>query len=110
MSLTITTNASNQIRKLLDKQNLPEGGLRVAIKAGGCSGLSYAFEWEAGATPADHVFEGANGARVFVDGKSLRFLEGTELDYDTSLLSKGFILHNPQAKSTCGCGTSFTIS
>lgn len=109
MSLSITTNASRQIRKLLDKQNLPEGGLRVAIKAGGCSGLSYAFEWEPAAAPTDHVFAGENGARVFVDGKSLKFLEGTELDYDTSLLSKGFILHNPQAKSSCGCGTSFSI-
>ncbi len=107
--MRITANASRQIRKLLDKQQIPEGGLRVAVKAGGCSGLSYAFEWEASAAPADHVFEGEGGVKVFVDGKSLRFLDGTELDYDTSLLSKGFILHNPQAKSTCGCGTSFSI-
>jgi iron-sulfur cluster assembly protein len=107
--MRISQNASRQIRKLLDKQHMPEGGLRVAIKAGGCSGLSYAFEWEVAATPGDHVFEGDQGIKVFVDPKSLRFLEGTELDYDTSLLSKGFILHNPQAKSTCGCGTSFSI-
>jgi len=55
------------------------------------------------------VFEGTGGARIFVDPKSLRLLEGTVLDYDTSLLSKGFMLSNPHAKATCGCGHSFSV-
>jgi iron-sulfur cluster assembly accessory protein len=55
------------------------------------------------------VFEGASGARVFVDPKSLRFLEGTTLDYDTALISKGFVLENPKATGTCGCGVSFSV-
>lgn len=106
----ITLNADQQIRKLLDKQGMPEGGLRVGVKAGGCSGLSYVFAWEAAPTEKDHVFDGPNGARIFVDPKSHKFLEGTQLDYDTSLLSKGFHFVNPNAKSTCGCGTSFSLS
>ena len=56
------------------------------------------------------AFEGAHGARVFVDPRSLRFLEGTTLDYDTALISKGFVFANPNAKATCGCGTSFSVS
>jgi iron-sulfur cluster assembly protein len=55
------------------------------------------------------VFEGPEGARVFVDPKSFRFIDGTTLDYDTSLVSKGFIFNNPHAKSSCGCGTSFSV-
>jgi iron-sulfur cluster assembly accessory protein len=81
----------------------------VAVKAGGCSGLSYAFAWEAGPKANDLVFTGPDEARLFVDPRSHRVLAGTTLDYDTSLVSKGFILHNPQSKSTCGCGASFSV-
>ena len=104
----ITDNAAMQIRKMLAKRNLGEMGLRVGVKAGGCSGFEYIFAWEASPRPVDTVFEGSDGARVFVDPKSLRLLDGTVLDYDTSLLSKGFVLNNPNAKSTCGCGISFS--
>ncbi len=107
--IAVSENASRQIRKLLDKQGMPQGGLRVGVKAGGCSGFSYVFAWEAGPRDSDAVFAGTEGARVFVDPRSLRFLEGTTLDYDTSLLSKGFIFQNPNAKATCGCGTSFAV-
>src|SRR5678815_4969993 len=69
----------------------------------------YAFGWDAAPKPGDAVFSGADGATVFVDPKSLRLLEGSVLDYDTSLLSKGFVISNPHAKSTCGCGTSFSV-
>jgi iron-sulfur cluster assembly protein len=108
--IQITDNASRQIVKLVGKQGLPAtAGLRVGVKAGGCSGLSYSFEWHAGPKANDEVLEGADGARVFVDRKSLKFLDGTVLDYDTSLLSKGFFFNNPNAKSTCGCGVSFSV-
>jgi len=107
--IQISENASKQIAKLLAKQNLADGGLRVAIKAGGCNGFEYTFAWERAPRDTDQVFEGLAGARIFVDPKSLRLLDGTTLDYDTSLLSKGFTLDNPQAKGTCGCGQSFSV-
>ena len=106
----ISENADRQIVKLLGKEGLPAtGGLRVGVKAGGCSGLSYVFAWEAEPKTDDEVIAAPQGARVFVDRKSFRFLDGTTLDYDTSLMSKGFVFENPQAKSTCGCGTSFSV-
>lgn len=108
--ITLTDSASQQIAKLVEKQQLgPAAGLRVGVKAGGCSGFEYVFAWAEGPKDADQIFEGAGGARVFVDARSLRLLSGTTLDYDTSLLSKGFVFENPQAKSTCGCGVSFSI-
>jgi len=107
--IQISENASKQIRKLLDKQGMPTGGLRIGVKAGGCSGLSYVFAWEEQPRPGDEVIEGGLGTRVFVDRKSHTFLDGTVLDYDTSLISKGFVFQNPNAKSTCGCGTSFSV-
>ncbi|MEX2273736.1 MAG: iron-sulfur cluster assembly accessory protein [Vicinamibacterales bacterium] len=110
--ITITDAASHQIVKLLThnaKQQRGNGGLRVGVKAGGCSGFEYTFGWETAPKPADQIFEGVAGAKIFVDPRSLRLLDGTTLDYDTSLLSKGFMFHNPQAKSTCGCGVSFSI-
>jgi iron-sulfur cluster assembly protein len=106
----ITIDAGKQIRKLLEKQGMPDGGLRVGVKAGGCSGLSYVFAWEAQPAEQDAVFEGPEDSKIYVDPKSYRFLEGTQLDYDTSLISKGFVINNPKAKSTCGCGTSFSLS
>jgi iron-sulfur cluster assembly protein len=105
----MTLNAARQIHKLLEKQGMAGGGLRVGVKAGGCSGLSYAFGWETQPAPTDQVFDGPEGAKLFVDPKSHKFLDGTQLDYDTSLLSKGFFFNNPNAKSTCGCGTSFSL-
>ena len=105
----ISENAAKLIKKMTARTGIPAGGLRIGIKAGGCSGLSYVFAWEAAARDGDHVFEGPDGAKVFIDPRSFRFLDGTTLDYDTSLVSKGFIFNNPHAKSLCGCGTSFSV-
>jgi iron-sulfur cluster assembly protein len=105
----ISENASKLIVKMTHKNGIAGGGLRIGIKAGGCSGLSYTFAWEAAPRDGDHVFEGAEGSRVFVDPKSYQFIQGTTLDYDTSLVSKGFIFNNPNAKASCGCGTSFSV-
>jgi iron-sulfur cluster assembly protein len=107
--LQISDNAAQVIARMLEKNGIPGGGLRIAIKAGGCSGYSYVFAWEAAPKPGDAVFEGADGAKLFVDPKSHRLLDGTVLDYDTSLISRGFIFNNPNAKSSCGCGTSFSV-
>ena len=105
----ITENAGKLIRKMTQKNGFTGGGLRIGIKAGGCSGLSYVFAWEPEPKSGDIVCDGPDGARVFVDKKSYKFIDGTTLDYDTSLVSKGFLFDNPNAKGTCGCGTSFSV-
>ena len=105
--IQITETAARKIRTLMAKQGLDEGGLRVGVKGGGCSGLSYTFAWEREARLGDEVFEGTEGAKIFVDRKSHLYLDGTTLDYDTALLGKGFVFNNPNAKQNCGCGSSF---
>lgn len=105
--IEMTETAARKIRTLMAKQGIEEGGLRVGVKGGGCSGLSYTFAWEKAERLGDQVFEGLSGAKIFVDKKSLLYLDGTVLDYDTSLVSKGFVFNNPNAKSNCGCGSSF---
>jgi iron-sulfur cluster assembly protein len=109
MAIQVTETAAKRIRMLMDKQGLTEGGLRVGVKGGGCSGLSYTFAWDTQARPGDEVIDGPENTRLFIDRKSLIYLNNTVLDYDTSLLSKGFVFQNPNAKSTCGCGSSFTL-
>ena len=105
--IQITETAARKIRTLMAKQGIAEGGLRVGVKGGGCSGLSYTFAWEREPRFGDDVFEGLDGAKIFVDKKSLLYLNGTVLDYDTHLMGKGFVFNNPNAKSNCGCGSSF---
>jgi iron-sulfur cluster assembly accessory protein len=107
--IQITESAAKVIRRQLDKNQKPAGGLRIAVKAGGCSGFSYTFAWDDKARDTDSVFEGADGAKVFVDARSLKLLDGTVLDFDEqNLLATNFTLKNPHAKSTCGCGESFS--
>jgi iron-sulfur cluster assembly protein len=108
VTIQISEAAAQKIRTLMAKQGIEEGGLRVGVKGGGCSGLSYTFSWEKQARTGDEVFEGPDGTKIFVDKKSLLFLNGTVLEYDTSLIGKGFVFQNPNAKSTCGCGSSFS--
>src|SRR5215208_6423994 len=107
--IEITESASRVINKQLQKQAKPGGGLRIAVKAGGCSGFSYVFAFDPAAKENDEVFEGADGAKVFIDPRSLKLLDGTVLDFDeNNLLATSFTLKNPHAKSTCGCGESFS--
>lgn len=109
VAIQVTDVAAKRIRMLMAKQGLAEGGLRVGVKGGGCSGLTYTFAWETQARAGDEIIEGPENTKVFVDKKSLIYLNNTVLDYDSSLMSKGFIFQNPNAKGTCGCGTSFTL-
>src|SRR6187200_3322590 len=99
--IQISETAARKIQSLMSKQGISDGGLRVGVKGGGCSGLSYTFAWDREARLGDQVFEGPEGAKVFIDKKSLLYLDGTVLDYDTSLLSRGFVFNNPNAKTTC---------
>jgi len=109
LAIQITDAAARHILKLMTKQGITQGGLRVGVKGGGCSGLSYTFSWEQEARAGDEVFEGPGAAKVFVDQKSLIYLAGTTLEYDSALMGKGLHFINPNAKSSCGCGSSFTV-
>jgi iron-sulfur cluster assembly protein len=105
----VTEKAAQKIQDLLRKEGVPDasGGLRVGVQGGGCSGLSYAMRLDTKARDRDKVFE-ENGVRVFVDPKSLLFLDNTTLDYEETLMRQGFVFQNPQATRSCGCGSSFT--
>jgi iron-sulfur cluster assembly protein len=105
----VTEKAAVKIRELLKKEGLPEtsGGLRVGVQGGGCSGLTYAMRLETEARNRDNVIE-EHGARIFVDPKSLLYLNNTTLDYQEDLMRQGFVFQNPQATRSCGCGSSFT--
>jgi iron-sulfur cluster assembly protein len=107
-AITVSEPAARHIRRLATEKGTPEGGLRLGVKGGGCSGLSYFIDWAAGPGKFDEVVE-REGARVFVDKKSAVFLAGTEVDWQSSLMQSGFVFKNPNVKSASGCGESFTI-
>lgn len=106
--ITLTQKAAEQVLKIKSENNIPaEHGLRVGVKGGGCSGLTYVLGFDSQSKPTDKVFE-MHGVKVFIDPKSLFFLSGTELDYQDGLNGKGFVFNNPNATRTCGCGNSFS--
>jgi len=82
--------------------------VRLGVLGGGCSGLSYQFKFDAKQRPTDHVFE-FEDVKVFVDPKSILFLDGMTLDWKDSIIQSGFVFENPNAKKSCGCGTSFSV-
>jgi len=108
--IRVTEKAAIKIRELVAKEGLPanSGGLRLGVQGGGCSGLTYAMRLETAARTRDKVIE-ENGARVFIDPKSYTYLEDTTLDYEETLMRRGFVFQNPRAARTCGCGTSFSV-
>ncbi len=108
MAIEITDRAVGEIKRLLDKEGIAAGGLRVGIKGGGCSGLSYNLGFESEARRGDKVFE-REDIKLFCDLKSYIYLNNTVLDFDDGLMGKGFAFMNPNAKKTCGCGDSFSI-
>jgi len=108
MAVALSENASRQVKQLKQAQNLPESVfLRMGVKGGGCSGMSYSLEFDTELGPHDKEFE-IDGVKVVVDKKSYIYLNGTTLDYVKQGLTGGFTFVNPQAKSSCGCGTSFS--
>ena len=106
--IILSDSAVKRLRFLLEQRQTPEAGLRLAVKGGGCSGLQYAMEWTDKPRERDKIFE-RDGVRVFVDPKSYLYLMGTELVFEESLMGSGFKLQNPNVKSACGCGESFTV-
>ena len=107
--IEVTVAASKRIREGMANEGIVDGGLRVGVKAGGCSGLSYIFKWEAEPKVEDEVFKSPEGTRIFVDKKSYQYLDGTVLDCDANMLGQSLVFRNPNAKSECGCGLSFQI-
>ena len=103
----VTEKAAEQIKAIMKKEGLEDHGLRVAVMGGGCSGMSYKLNFEKSPGEGDRVYE-ENGVRIYLDGKSALFLNGTTLDFTDGLTGTGFTFTNPNAKSTCGCGSSFS--
>jgi iron-sulfur cluster assembly protein len=108
--ITVTENAKKKAVNLMEEDGKTpnEAFIRVGVKGGGCSGLSYDLTFDTDLKEDDKVFEN-NGIRVVVDKKSFLYLIGTELDYSGGLNGKGFIFINPNASRTCGCGESFAV-
>ena len=108
MGIEITEQAAAEIRRIVEERGALEGALRVGVKGGGCSGLSYVMDFASKPNPNDKIFE-RDGARVVVDPKSFVFLDGMTISWKSTLLEKGFQLENPNVKKSCGCGTSFSV-
>ena len=106
-TITLSPKAVKEVKRLLAEQPKQDAGLRVGVKGGGCSGLSYLLNFDV-QKEGDNVFE-FEGARVFVDSKSLLYLAGLTLDFSDSLEGRGFKFVNPNASRTCGCGESFSV-
>ena len=105
--ISMTEGAARKIQTLITDKGLADGGLRVKVVGGGCSGLTYKMDLDQ-AREGDRIFE-RDGAKLVVDRKSFLYLNGTELDYSDELMSSGFNLRNPNVKRTCGCGSSFVV-
>jgi iron-sulfur cluster assembly protein len=105
--ISMTEGAARKILALVSEKGLPEGGLRVKVVGGGCSGLTYKMDLDQ-PRDGDKIFE-RDGAKLVVDRKSFLYLNGTELDYVDELMSAGFNLRNPNVKRSCGCGSSFVV-
>jgi iron-sulfur cluster assembly protein len=107
--IDLTEKALARIRAVLAKENIDpaEGGLRLGVQGGGCSGLSYHISFDTQTRERDRVFQFGD-VRIFVDPKSFIYLAGLTLDYQETLMQQGFVFLNPNAQKSCGCGTSFT--
>ncbi len=104
--IELTPKAVTMVKAAFAREGV-SGGLRLGVLGGGCSGLSYQIKFDNKPRAKDHVFE-FDGVQVFVDPKSMIYLDGMTLDYKESLMYTGFSFDNPQATKSCGCGTSFT--
>jgi iron-sulfur cluster assembly protein len=107
--ITISNNAQQYIHQMMEKEGYAEGSfVRVGVKGGGCSGLSYEMKFDNVMGASDQVFED-KGVKLVVEMKSLLYLYGTELDYSSGLNGKGLFFNNPNASRTCACGESFSL-
>lgn len=107
--IALTSKAVAQVAKIKAENNIPEThALRIGVKGGGCSGLSYVLGFDEKPGEKDRVMQ-SEGVTIYIDSKSLFYLSGTVLDFSDGLNGKGFVFNNPQASKTCGCGQSFGV-
>ncbi|HWF43371.1 MAG TPA: iron-sulfur cluster insertion protein ErpA [Candidatus Kapabacteria bacterium] len=105
--IALTEKAVSEVKKIMEANKIPDTyGLRVGVKGGGCSGLSYSLGFDGESRENDKIIS-KEGIRIFVDPKSLFYLSGTQLDFTDGLNGRGFVFNNPNATKTCGCGSSF---
>lgn len=107
--MKLTDAASNRVRALMEKSDSTSGGLRIGVKNGGCAGMSYTMDFVENPEPFDEKVED-KGVTVYIESKAVLFLLGTEMDYEVSDLSAGFVFKNPNQTSACGCGESVAIT
>lgn len=106
--VNLTETAIGKVKEILESQDPKPAGLRISVVGGGCSGFSYSMAFENAPNMLDKTLD-YNGLRVFVDQASLLYLDGAEVDYVETMEGSGFKFNNPQVKSTCGCGSSFSV-
>jgi len=106
--VTVTPVATDKVKEIMSQQTPSPTALRVAVVGGGCSGFAYHMAFENQVNDSDNVYE-YNGLKVLVDQMSEMYLEGVSIDYIESLEGSGFKFNNPNVKSTCGCGSSFSV-
>ena len=105
--LVFTENAANKVKQLIDEEGNTELKLRVFVSGGGCSGFQYGFTFDETQNEDDTVME-KNGVQLLIDAMSFQYLTGAEIDYSEGLEGAQFVIRNPNATSTCGCGSSFS--
>ena len=106
--VTVSENAAKRIATLMSQENAPDGGLRIQVKGGGCSGFQYDFAMEETIGVGDEVVE-LNGARLVIDPLSLMYLAGSEIDFKEEMIGSSFTVGNPNATAACSCGSSFAV-
>ena len=104
--LTITENATSRIKEILEEENNPNVKLRIFVQGGGCSGMQYGFTFDEEVNEDDTTIE-SNGIHLLVDSMSGMYLMGAKIDYKEDLMGASFAIDNPNAQTTCGCGSSF---
>ena len=106
--VTLSDRAAERVREIMDRADKPYAGLRVGVKNGGCAGQEYVLDYAEAPGPLDEVVED-HGVSVFIEPKSVLFLIGSEIDFETTRLASKFVFRNPNQTDACGCGDSVTI-
>ncbi len=107
--ISLTDAAAERVQEIMANSEKPLAGLRIGVKNGGCAGMSYTMDWAETQGPHDDVVE-EKGVRLLIDPKAVLFLFGTQMDFQQSKLSSGFVFNNPNQTAACGCGESVAIT